>query len=113
MSNCNIAGHWAEEPDNDAGRIAQKRRQAYRAEEAAWVDPRELAGKGNPYELEAALKSGQVRCRFVHVGRGWVWKEAMPREAIRIGSDGRSLVDDEASPFRADTDRLPWHSFFP
>jgi hypothetical protein len=91
--------------DNTGRRIAQERRiaregrEAEHGKQASWVAPEELAGEGNPHELELLARSGRVRARFYHSGRHggrwWVWKEAMPREAIRIGSDGRSLVDNE------------------
>src|SRR5258708_24002030 len=55
-------------------RGARDRRQAQKNKEAAWLSPVELAGKGNPYALEVAVKTGQVRCRFQHVGRWWHWK---------------------------------------
>ena len=74
---------------------AMARREAERQKQAPWVDPEELAREGNPHDLETVLRSGRVRARFYHSGRWWQWREAAPREAIRIGSDGRSLVDNE------------------
>jgi hypothetical protein len=74
-------------------RGAMARREAEHQKQAPWVDPREIAGEGNPHELETAVRSGRVRIRFVHTSRWWQRKEATPREAIRLGSDGRSLVN--------------------
>jgi hypothetical protein len=81
-------------------RIARERREAEHQKHAVWVDPEELAG--HPHDLETALTSGQVRCRFQHVGRWWQWRDvpdgmwkAARNGARLIGSDGRSLVDSE------------------
>src|SRR5258708_26460660 len=89
-------------------RGARDRRQVHHAEEEKWIAP-ELASKGHPYDLETALKTGQVRCRLWHRSRWWVWKEATPREAIRIGSDGRSLVDSGHWELRVNKD--DWHTY--
>jgi hypothetical protein len=97
-----------EHPDR-AHHVAEERRQVQRAEEAPWVDPVELIGEGNPHELEIVARSGRVRARFYHSGRWWQWKEVTPREAIRIGSDGRSLVDSEHWVLRVNAD--DWHEY--
>jgi len=76
-------------------RIAKQRREAEHQKQAPWVNPREIAGEANPHDLETVLRSGRVRARFYAAGRWWQWKEATPREAIRIGLDGGSLVDSE------------------
>lgn len=81
---------------------AKARRQAESEKLAPWVDPKELAGNGNPYDLETALKSGRVRWRFQHRARWWVWKDPSQElwKAIKagmqlIGTDGASRVDNE------------------
>jgi hypothetical protein len=74
-------------------RGAMARREAEHQKQAPWADPKQIVGEGNPHELETAVRSGRVRIRFVHTSRWWQWKEATPREAIRFGSDGKSLVD--------------------
>jgi hypothetical protein len=115
-------GPTAEEPASNSGndpetarrlaqerRIARERREAEHQKQAPWVDPREIAGEGNPHELETAVRSGRVRIRFVHTSRWWQRKEAIAREAIRIGSDGRSLMDSGHWELRVNKD--DWRAY--
>jgi len=77
-------------------RHASNQRNAERIRQLGWISPEDaLYIGGTRRDLESALNSGAVDCRSYHVGRWWLWKEAEPREAIRIGSDGRSRVDNE------------------
>ena len=94
-------------------RHASDQRKAEHARRLGWISPEDalyIAGTDNPHDLNTALKTGRVRCRFWHRTRWWVWKEAEPREAIRLGSDGQSLVDDEHWGLRVH--REDWCEYF-
>jgi hypothetical protein len=101
-------------------RHASDQRKAERIRQLGWISPEDaLYIGGARRDLESALNSGVVACRFYHVsrdhggrdhgGRWWVWKEAEPREAIRIGTDGRSRVDNEQWALRVHQD--DWHAY--
>jgi hypothetical protein len=90
-------------------RTAAEAREAHHEKNARWVAPEQIVGSSNPHALEAALRSGLVRVRFAHSSRWWIWKEASPREAIRLGATGASLVDSEHWLLRVS--RADWLEF--
>jgi hypothetical protein len=75
-----------------AHRIAQERRQAHRAKEAAWIDIEralEIEGTSDSTRLRMELKQG-LPCRFQHRGRWWQWK---PVEEVAPLLTGRNPLD--------------------
>jgi hypothetical protein len=111
MPIASTAGPWAEEPDADARRIAEKRREAHGAEEAAWLDIAGAFAGGstdNPANLLEACRSGKIRHLFRHKSRWWMRKPVRPdvlrRAAIfegrLVGVDGSELENGQQWQFQ-------------
>jgi hypothetical protein len=93
MSTSSTTGPWAEEPDNDARRIAKERR--HHAKDAHWLTVEQalkIEGTTDATRLRMEIKQG-LPCRFRHQGRWWVWKSPEEIAPLLAGRNPLDLVD--------------------
>jgi len=94
MSTSNTADPWAEEPDNDARRIAKERR--HHAKDAHWISVEQalkIEGTTDPTRLRMEIKRG-LPCRFRHRGRWWQFKPVEEIAPLLTGRNPLDLQDD-------------------
>jgi hypothetical protein len=92
MSTSDTTGPWAEEPDNDARRIAQERRKARIAKDTHWLTVEQalkIEASIDPTRLRMELKLG-LPCRYRRRDRWLVWK---PQEEVAPLLAGRNPLD--------------------
>jgi hypothetical protein len=92
MSNCNIAGHWAEEHDSDARRLTEKRRQIHH--KSNWISVEralEIEGTTDPTRLRMEIKQG-LPCRFQDSARR-CWKAIEEVAPLLTGRNPLDLQD--------------------
>lgn len=85
---------WAREPNDDASRIALKRRQAHSA--SHWINVEaalKIEGTTDDTHLRMEPKLG-LPCRFRHRGRWWVWKPVEEIAPLLTGRNPLDLQDD-------------------